>query len=72
MVNKNLIDMLDTTCSQAARVACKFGSLEGTRHLRNSGVELLRAVRCSLDGVIDLLEPPKRPQTPPSDHGKAD
>ena len=72
MANKTLLDMLDNTCTQAARVASKVGSLEGTQHLRNSGVELLRALRCSLDGVIDLLDPAKQPETPPSDQGKAD
>ena len=72
MASKNLMDMLDKTCTRAARVASKVGSLESTQHLRNSGVELLRAVRCSLDGVIDLLDPAQQPKTPPSDQGKAD
>lgn len=72
MARQNLMDMLDKTCAQAARVADKVGSLESTQHLRNSGVELLRAVRCSLDGVIELLDPTKQPETPPSDQGKAD
>ena len=30
---------------------------ETARHLRKSGAELLRAVRCSLDGAIHILEP---------------
>jgi hypothetical protein len=72
MPSKNLMDLLDTTCTQAARVANKVGSLESTQHLRNSGVELLRAVRCSLDGVIDLLDPGPVAGTPPSDQSKSE
>lgn len=69
MVNKCWLEMLDTTCLRAAEVACKVNSLESTRHLRNSGAELLRAVRASLDDVITLLDPEK-PQ--PHTHHKAD
>lgn len=72
MVNRSLMDMLDVTCTQAARLANRVGSLESTRHLRNSGVELLRAVRCSLDDVIELLEPEAAPQAPATGESKAD
>ena len=59
MVNRNLTDLLEHTLSRAASVASQVNSLESTKHLRSSGVELLRAVRCSLDEVIVLLDPEK-------------
>lgn len=61
MVNKCWIEMLDATCTRAAKAACQVNSMESTRHLRNSGAELLRAVRASLDDVITLLDPEKTP-----------
>lgn len=36
---------------------------EAARHLRKSGCELLRALRASLEAVIDLLEPEPGPKT---------
>lgn len=72
MVNRSLMDMLDTTCTRAARAASKVSSLESTQHLRNSGAELLRAVRSSLDGVISLLDPPESQAKPPATGPEAD
>lgn len=60
MLSKCWLDMIDSTCTRAAKVACQVNSLESTRHLRNSGAELLRAVRASLDDAITLLDPDKQ------------
>lgn len=60
MTNKCWLEMLDAACLRAADVACKVNSMESTRHLRNSGAELLRAVRASLDDAINLLDPEQR------------
>jgi hypothetical protein len=59
MVNRNLTDLFEATLTRATHVACQVNSLESTKHLRSSGAELLRAVRCSLDEVIVLLDPEK-------------
>lgn len=60
MINRSLTDILDKTFHEAARVADRVAALESTHHLRNSGVELLRALQCSLGEVIELLEPETR------------
>lgn len=72
MVNRSLVDILDATCHRAAQAASQVNSLESTRHLRASGAELLRAVRCSLDGVIGLLDPQEPPSQPPATGPEAD
>lgn len=72
MVNKTLMDMLDATVTGAARAARRVNSLESTRHLRNSGAELLRAVRASLDDVIEVLDPAPEPAKADSSQPKVD
>jgi hypothetical protein len=72
MANRNFLEILDSACTRAAGVACQVNSLESTRHLRASGAELLRAVRCSLDDVIGLLEPEKPQPKPRSTDPEAD
>ena len=61
MVNKNVMEMLDSTFCRAAQCAARINCLDSTKHLRTAGAELLRAVRCSLDEAIDALDPQAKP-----------
>lgn len=66
MVNRSWLDVCDNSLSCMLQTAVKLGQAPSAQHLRNSGAELLRAVRCSLDEMINLLDP--QPQC----HAKAD
>jgi hypothetical protein len=50
-------DSFDRFIHHADNVLHEMGKSESVRHLRRSGAELLKAVRCGLDGAIQALEP---------------
>jgi hypothetical protein len=57
MRGKELREHLEQQFLHLACAAHEASQSDTARHLRNSGCELLRAVRSSLDGVIEFLEP---------------
>ena len=56
-MNQDARDPVDVFVRRADEVLCEVAKAPSMRHLRLAGVELLRAVRCGLDGAIDALDP---------------
>ncbi len=63
-------DPVDVFVKRADEVLCEVAKAPSVRHLRLAGVELLRALRCGIDGAIDVLDPKHSKQhecAPPPD-----
>jgi len=56
-MNQDARDPVDVFVRRADEVLREVAKAPSVRHLRLAGVELLRAVRCGLDGAIDALDP---------------
>jgi hypothetical protein len=72
-MNQDARDPVDVFVRRVDEMLREVAQAPSARHLRLAGVELLRAVRCGLDGAIHALDPspnepegPAKPDQPPT------